>query len=361
MNTQDPGVRHTNAKHTLFTVTVTVLALTLTLTLCACAPGKNSMKTDLASTGHTSQEASKDVGDSDTKESEAPTSNDTADSTEDSSATISAGHWYGIALASADLDNISKVDKGAIYLDIEDASTGTLAFHLNDDVYESQFVQIEDYDGELDGGGTAVAFATKISSIPCVGFMNDTTCLMLCIADPSYNIFLSKYEDTSTTDLKLEFGTMSAVTDNLESIFEGIPNGTTSSNGASESTAKSSASSASSSSSASKTQEAPKPSAPSATTGERNAAQSARDYIKYVGGFSRSGMIEQLLYEGFSQSEAEYGADNCGADWYEQAEKSAQDYMNYVGGFSRSSLIEQLEFEGFTHDQAEHGASAVGY
>lgn len=74
--------------------------------------------------------------------------------------------------------------------------------------------------------------------------------------------------------------------------------------------------------------------------------------------FSYSGLIDQLKYEGFSESEAEYGADNCGADWNEQAEKKAKEYLDFMA-FSYDGLVEQLEYEGFTHSQAVHGADSV--
>ena len=70
--------------------------------------------------------------------------------------------------------------------------------------------------------------------------------------------------------------------------------------------------------------------------------------------FSYSGLVEQLEYEGYSPAEAAYAADNCGADWYEQAVKSAKQYLE-VMSFSRSGLIDQLEYEGFTYDQAAYG------
>ena len=91
----------------------------------------------------------------------------------------------------------------------------------------------------------------------------------------------------------------------------------------------------------------------SATNGERNALQKAHAYLDYTP-FSYSGLIEQLEYEGYSYAEAKYAADNCGADWYEEAAKKAQKYLDYTS-FSRSGLVEQLEYEGFTHDQAEYG------
>lgn len=95
------------------------------------------------------------------------------------------------------------------------------------------------------------------------------------------------------------------------------------------------------------------------TGGERNALSKAHDYLRYTS-FSYSGLIEQLEFEGYTTEEATYGADNCGADWYEQAVKKAADYLDYTS-FSRDGLISQLEFEGFTHDQAVYGAEQNGY
>jgi hypothetical protein len=95
------------------------------------------------------------------------------------------------------------------------------------------------------------------------------------------------------------------------------------------------------------------------TTGEKNAVEKAKSYLRFSG-FSRSGLIDQLEYEGFSHAEAVYGADHVGANWNEQAAKKAKQYLDY-SSFSRSGLIDQLEYEGFTPSQAEYGAKAVGY
>ncbi len=92
-----------------------------------------------------------------------------------------------------------------------------------------------------------------------------------------------------------------------------------------------------------------------ATSGEKNALEKALQYLDYSA-FSYYGLVEQLEYEGFTSSEAQYGADNCGADWNEQAAKKAKQYLEY-SSFSKSGLIEQLVFEGFTQSQAEYGAS----
>ncbi len=95
------------------------------------------------------------------------------------------------------------------------------------------------------------------------------------------------------------------------------------------------------------------------TLGEKQAAISAKNYLDYSA-FSRSGLIKQLEFEGFTSQQAEYGVSQTNADWNEQSVLSAQAYIEY-SSFSRSGLITQLEFEGFTHQQAEYGAEAVGF
>jgi hypothetical protein len=94
------------------------------------------------------------------------------------------------------------------------------------------------------------------------------------------------------------------------------------------------------------------------TVSQRNAVSMARDYIRFKG-YSRSGLIAQLEFEGFSNTDAVYGVDNVGADWYAQAVRVAQSYLDFRA-FSRSGLIDQLVFDGFTRSQATHGVSEVG-
>lgn len=91
----------------------------------------------------------------------------------------------------------------------------------------------------------------------------------------------------------------------------------------------------------------------------QNALSKARDYLDYSA-FSYNGLINQLEYEQFSAESATYAADNCGADWNEQAAKKAQDYLDF-SSFSRQSLIDQLVYDGFAQEQAEYGVTAVGY
>ena len=47
------------------------------------------------------------------------------------------------------------------------------------------------------------------------------------------------------------------------------------------------------------------------TRAEENAIRSAESYLSFAA-FSRSGLIDQLLYEGFTQSQATYGVDKTG-------------------------------------------------
>lgn len=95
------------------------------------------------------------------------------------------------------------------------------------------------------------------------------------------------------------------------------------------------------------------------TMGQKNALDKALSYLEFTS-FSYNGLIEQLEFDQFSHEDAVYAADNCGADWNEQAGKKAKSYLEFMS-FSRDGLIEQLEFDGFTPDQAEYGVSAVGY
>jgi len=96
----------------------------------------------------------------------------------------------------------------------------------------------------------------------------------------------------------------------------------------------------------------------SETPSQSNARQKAASYLSYSA-FSRSGLIRQLEYEGFSTSDATYGTDAQNANWNEQAALKAASYLSY-SSFSRSGLISQLVYEGFTQSQAEYGVNTTG-
>lgn len=89
------------------------------------------------------------------------------------------------------------------------------------------------------------------------------------------------------------------------------------------------------------------------------ALKDAKNYVT-VTAFSHEGLVAQLEYDEYTEAQAVYAADNCGADWNEQAAKAAKNYLD-VMSFSRDGLIGQLEFDGYTAEQAEYGAAANGY
>lgn len=103
---------------------------------------------------------------------------------------------------------------------------------------------------------------------------------------------------------------------------------------------------------------APETTKPSRTKAQEQAVGAAEDYLNYTA-FSRSGLIDQLVYEGYSKKDATYAADHVEVNWNKQAAAKAKDYLDY-DHFSRSGLIDQLEYEGFTHEQAVYGVGKAG-
>ncbi|CAN5479945.1 hypothetical protein BH10ACT5_BH10ACT5_04950 [soil metagenome] len=104
------------------------------------------------------------------------------------------------------------------------------------------------------------------------------------------------------------------------------------------------------------TAEAP---APVYTLAQQNAIGKAQSYLDFSG-FSRTGLIDQLEYEGYSTEDATFGADNAGADWNAEAAEKAASYLEFTS-FSRQGLYDQLAYEGFTDAEIQFGLAAVGY
>lgn len=94
------------------------------------------------------------------------------------------------------------------------------------------------------------------------------------------------------------------------------------------------------------------------TTGEINALNLAIAYLNVMP-FSLNGLIEQLEYEGCSYEDAKYAADNCGADWKEQAFLMGKKYLE-IYNFSNTDLYEQLKYEGFSGDEAGYAVRELG-
>ena len=98
---------------------------------------------------------------------------------------------------------------------------------------------------------------------------------------------------------------------------------------------------------------------PALTLAQSNAVESADSYLRVLN-FSRSGLIGQLEFEGYSTEDATFAADYLNPDWNAEAAGAAQSYLDAMA-FSREGLYDQLIFEGYTPDQANAGLAAVGY
>lgn len=98
---------------------------------------------------------------------------------------------------------------------------------------------------------------------------------------------------------------------------------------------------------------------PSLSRSQQRAVGTAKSYLEFMA-FSRSGLIDQLEYEGYSTKDATIAVDSLSISWKKQAVKMAKSYLEFMD-FSLSGLIDQLEFEGFTPSQAEYGAEKAYY
>jgi hypothetical protein len=96
----------------------------------------------------------------------------------------------------------------------------------------------------------------------------------------------------------------------------------------------------------------------SSTSSRDQAVRVAKSYLEFQG-FSLKGLVHQLKFEGFSTSDATYGATHAGANWTKQAVRVAKSYLESQG-FSFTGLVHQLEFDGFTPAQAVHGVHGAG-
>lgn len=104
--------------------------------------------------------------------------------------------------------------------------------------------------------------------------------------------------------------------------------------------------------------EEPKEEEPQLTASQKNAIRQADSYLSMMA-FSRSGLIEQLEFEGYSKEDATFAVDNVEVDWREQAVKSAENY-NELMPMSRQGLIDQLVFEGHSREDADYAVGQIG-
>ncbi len=91
------------------------------------------------------------------------------------------------------------------------------------------------------------------------------------------------------------------------------------------------------------------------SAGQANALRQAESYLSFTS-FSRTGLIDQLKYEGYSTEDATWAVDQLSVDWHQQAALKAREYLDYTS-FSRQGLIDQLIYEGFSPSEAEYGVA----
>jgi colicin import membrane protein len=87
---------------------------------------------------------------------------------------------------------------------------------------------------------------------------------------------------------------------------------------------------------------------------QQSAVESAKDFLD-VGSYSRTGLINQLMFDGYSTKAATAAVDSLAIDYKAQAAHDAEQYLR-IQPFSRKGLIAQLEFDGYTRSQAVYGA-----
>lgn len=97
------------------------------------------------------------------------------------------------------------------------------------------------------------------------------------------------------------------------------------------------------------------------TPAQDNAIAKAKSYLGFTG-FSKQGLIKQLEYDKFSTADATFAVEQIeatgGVNWNEQAVKKAKSYLSFTS-FSKDGLINQLEYDGFTPSQAQYGANVA--
>ncbi len=93
-----------------------------------------------------------------------------------------------------------------------------------------------------------------------------------------------------------------------------------------------------------------------ATTPREGACALAASYLERTA-FSYQGLIKQLKAGGCSDEDAVYAADNCGADWKEQAARRAQYHLDGMG-IGRTQLIQMLLNDGFTEEEVAYALAA---
>ena len=103
----------------------------------------------------------------------------------------------------------------------------------------------------------------------------------------------------------------------------------------------------------------------SVTPDEKKALEKAcfyiDNYLEDNNGYSHQELTKKLQRSGFSAEEARFAADNCGANWNDQAAYQAGVYVVIYPNSTKDRIIDLLLYEGFTYAQALAGARANGF
>lgn len=257
------------------------------------------------------------------------------------------GTWYGAGVTTSGIENLRFSDQTNATLVIE--ADGTAKLHLGVSGENSDWTgswKENEYDG-----GDYHTVSLRLSDDGKASFIQFT---LICNS-PNDKQSLASLIANADTDTVLALCRDKQAAQSSPWSRSDLPS-LDSSSSSSSSRSNDSSSSRDHSSSRSREQS----SSSSATLGQSNALESAQAYLDNVGGFSESGLRDQLEFEGFSSSEIDYAIEHCGANWNEQCAECAQDYLDSMS-MSRSELYDQLEYEGFTSSQIAYGLAAVGY
>jgi len=93
------------------------------------------------------------------------------------------------------------------------------------------------------------------------------------------------------------------------------------------------------------------------TNWQENALHTAYDYLDFMY-FSERGLFDQLLFDGYTDYEAQFAIDNVVTDWYENALNSAHNYLE-VMNFSKQGLFDQHQFDNYTANEAQYAIDHV--
>jgi SOS response regulatory protein OraA/RecX len=93
--------------------------------------------------------------------------------------------------------------------------------------------------------------------------------------------------------------------------------------------------------------------------GETNALKAAENYLDLMA-FSKSGLADQLEYDGYTEKQIEFAVNNCYVDFAAEAAEAAENYIEIMA-FSKQELTDQLEYDGYTENQIRFALQMVGY